>query len=177
MLLVGLCGAVRAEDVKPANLVANGSFEEGKNGWGTWDADHPELITVDDSLSTDGDKSLKLDGSRARNLFINAHYPVTLKPNTRYLLKADIRRTVVGSGDIYAAVLIWDEKTGQYKFTNYNLPATKGVNVWEHYEIPVITPNWEGPRGHGSEQILVSLYNTMSGGIAWFDNIQLLEAK
>jgi len=148
------------------NLIKNGSFEEGKRPWGTSSNHNPHLVSVDPSTSTDGDFSIKLDGRTAENRFIDIYQLLKLKPSTKYLVKMDIKRTE-SSSDIFA--LVWEKRdpTEKYKYHTIGINAKSGINQWEHFETEFTTQD-------KVSDARLYLYNK-TNGIAWFDNIELLE--
>ncbi|MFH0796364.1 MAG: carbohydrate binding domain-containing protein [Candidatus Omnitrophota bacterium] len=176
-MLSGVCFTSSAQETPETNLVINGSFEKGMSNWSTNPSAPQKLYSVDDSISTDSECSLKLDGTTTDTPFFMAAggyesvLSGKLKPLTGYIVKADIRRTTA-KGCIAVALLekpkekTCDEWT--YHWCGKN--PEKGLNTWEHFELKFKT----NPK---VDDVSIQLYNIGSGGIAWFDNIQLTEVS
>ena len=170
LALNGVCFAVLAQEKSETNLIGNGSFEEGMKYWG---GRPPARITVDDSTSTDGKYSMKLDGTTTETaIWMAAGQSLTsgrIEPSTEYILKGDIRRTTA-KGSVGIVVLEKPkEKTNNdwtYHWCGKN--PEKGLNAWEHFELKFKT----NPK---VDDAMVQLYNIQSGGIVWFDNLRLME--
>jgi hypothetical protein len=174
-MLGGACFTSSAQETPGTNLVINGSFENGMNNWGVEPGHNPERVSLDNSTSTDSERSLKSDGTAtdtplfiATNQFLNGK----LKPSQAYILKADIRRTT-NNGKISVALL---EKPAEKTYNEWTYHwcganSEKGlIDTWEHFELEFKT----NPK---VDNVIVILYNLFSGGIAWFDNIQLTEVS
>ncbi|MFH2067959.1 MAG: carbohydrate binding domain-containing protein [Candidatus Omnitrophota bacterium] len=173
-MLSGSCFTASAQGTPGTNLIVNGSFENGLESWNIDSAHHPERIAPDDSTSTDSEFSLKSDGATTDTpLFVAIQQNLAgkLKPLQEYIVKADIQRTTA-KGTICVAVLEKPKEKTHLDWT-YNWCGKnpeKGLNTWEHFELKFKT----GPK---VDDAIIMLYNIGSGGIAWFDNIQLTEAS
>ncbi|MBI4027108.1 MAG: carbohydrate binding domain-containing protein [Verrucomicrobia bacterium] len=155
------------------NLIANGSFEDGKASWGEY-AEHGFGV-IDQTTATDGKCSLKMDGSAALDLFRGAGQNLTVKlePSTEYLLKADIKRSAEGGKGSYVGVDVLEKANKEDDWSpphRFARKPEKGINVWEHFEARFKT----------NDQIAAAtleLYNVNTGGMVWFDNIQLIKVE
>ena len=173
-MLGGACFTSSAQETPGTNIIINGSFEDGLKSWNIDSAHHPELISPDDSTSTDSEFSVKSDGTTTDTpLFVAIQQNLAgkLKPSQVYILKADIKRTAT-KGTISVAVLEKPkEKTyAEWAYHWCGKNPEKGLNTWEHFELKFKTDA-------KVDDAIIMLYNIGSGGIAWFDNIQLTEAS
>jgi len=189
-LLVGWYFPALAEEVQQeVNLVINGSFEKGSSADGSfkektfyWSKDNgvrqSGICNVDNTTSTDGEKSLRIDSTieaqfghnRAVYQILNSNFRGKLKPSTEYILKADIKRTTTKLfKKDYVSVNLLEkaEMGGKWKCHECGNKSTK-TNVWEHFEIRFKTKS-------KICRATIYIYNKRSQGIAWFDNIVLEE--
>lgn len=171
-MLSGVCCIASAQETPGTNLVINGSFENAVSNWYTNPTAHPERVSPDDSTSTDSERSLKLDGTTPDTLFwmgTSSGLGGKLKSAQDYILKADIRRTT-NKGKIGVAIVEKpEEKTWNESILHWcGRNSEKELNIWEHFELKFKT----NPK---VDAAAIYLYNIDSGGIAWFDNIQLIE--
>lgn len=146
------------------NLVVNGSFEDGLNGWsGT-----PVRFAIDPATATIGNKSIRLEGGTS--LFVNAGQGLKLKPATKYLLRCDIKRNKFSYGCISVDVLERDSKDAEWTYHRCGNTAGKSdaPNAWGHYELRFQT-------GTNLLESMLMLYNINSGAIAWYDGVELIE--
>lgn len=70
------------------------------------------------------------------------------------------------------AVLECDEESRDWEYHwcgNFTW-VTKGINTWEHFELKFKTKS-------KVTFSAIIIYNLARGGIAWYDNIQLMEVK
>ncbi|MFA6612860.1 MAG: hypothetical protein WCS64_04715, partial [Dehalococcoidales bacterium] len=150
--------------------VKNRAFEKGLEHWGRR---NPARISIDETTSTIGRQSIRLNGVLAPgeeplNFYATQH--LTLKPATRYILRADIKRSRF-SGTIMASVLERDSNKGAWQH-HYRCGA-KGQEgdapgKWGRYETRFQTSD-------NLKDSIIILYNINSDAVAWFDNIQLIE--
>jgi len=147
----------------------NRSFEDGLSRWGRR---LPERISIDTTTSTRGRCSIRLDGVLAPAeppVHVAASQSVTLNPGTRYVLRADIKRSKM-SGQISVDVIERDAKNASWKYHRCgNRPGEGQVaGEWERHEI----------RFRTSDDLLdsrVMLYNIGSNAVAWYDNLEFVE--
>lgn len=150
------------------NLILNGGFEDGKQAWSTGEAHNPHLVNVDSNIFVEGNCSLLLDGAAASNRFVDAiQFSLKLKPATRYLFCADIRRSAVASGFVAATVLEKREPDSKAMSHNIGVSGKAGPNIWEHFEE-------EFTAGDKVTEAMAILYNKTDGKI-WFDNVALYD--
>lgn len=173
MFVLSLRGVVSsAEENTSKNLISNGNFEQGLKSW-TITKDHsPEKASLDKSSFTSGKNSLKLDGTTddEEPFFIMVEQALhgKIKPSTEYILKADIKRTTRGK---ISVELLERPQVGSRWTVHYcGLKTEKKLNNWEHFELKFKT-NSE------IQAALLVIYNVCTGGIAWIDNIELIEVK
>lgn len=175
-VLSGICFASSAQETPVTNLVVNGSFEDSMSTWTVNSSTPAERYSMDNSGFTDGKCSLKLDGTvplatNSTPYFMSVEQAVELKPSTSYILKVDIKRNTVRSKIAFAVLQQPAGKANeQWDYLWFGENPTKGIDTWEHFELkfktnPVV------------DRTLIELYNISSGGIAWFDNIQLTEVS
>lgn len=158
--------AMERQAAASRSLVANGSFEQGLQGWGLREAGR---VAIDPATATLGNASIRLDGSGG-DVFINASQPLTLKPATKYVLRCDLRRSKFSSGTISVDVIERDRKDVEWTYRRCgDRPVSGDVpDAWGHYELRFQTsPNLL--------EAMLMLYNIKSGATAWYDNVELLE--
>ncbi|MFH2068885.1 MAG: sugar-binding protein [Candidatus Omnitrophota bacterium] len=149
--------------------VKNRFFEDGLEYWGRRE---PHRISVDETTSTIGRQSIRLDGvlnPGEEPVFVYAAQSVSLKPGARYILRADIKRSKF-SGVISVDVLERDSRDADWTYHRCGDRSQQGdiPGGWGRYEIRFKT----------SDNLLESqlmLYNIGSDAVAWYDNIQLFE--
>lgn len=148
------------------NLIPNGSFE-GTGGWSTPSEHHPEKVTFDQTIAVDGRASLKLDG-RGGKFFIDSHCSsARLRPGAVYAASVAIRRTTT-EGYVSLAVLEKGEGQGWRATFSLGSAGSKGKDRWEYFRGTYKLP------GDTKETLLI-LYNVNSGGIVWFDEVEITE--
>ena len=176
-MLSGVCFTSSAQETPGTNLVINGSFEKGMSNWEINPSTPAERYSLDDSTSTDSKWSLKLDGkivlsTTSTPFFMLVDQTVSgkIKPSTRYILKADIRRSTARNRIFVALLERPIAPTAGENWIYHICGEGSGgeLNTWEHFELK-FTTNPE------IQAALIGIYNVSSGGIAWFDNIRLEE--
>ena len=164
MTVVAVMALILNAQTEKVNLAENGNFEDGVQKWdGKGVADTVEF--------KDGKSSMKLDGSGTPVFIADAQDITTkLKPSTEYVLSADIKRTVIDKGSVYVAVLEKAKNTDKDWLPGHVCGGQGQAGKWEHFEVKFKT---------GSEigHAIIILYNITTGGIAWYDNISLVEVK
>lgn len=154
----------------PANLAVNSTFAGGMASWGR--AQQPHRISIDETTSTIGARSLRLDGVLEPGeapVQVAATQPITLKPGTAYVLRADIKRTKfagVVSVDVLerdTPAVYWTHHVCGDRATDSDVPGK-----WGRYEKRFRTSD-------NLQESLLIIYNRGSDAVAWFDNIQLFE--
>ncbi|MBT5611543.1 MAG: hypothetical protein HN742_24045 [Lentisphaerae bacterium] len=149
--------------------VKNRSFEDGLAHWGRRE---PRRTSIDEATATFGRCAIRLDGVLApaeAPVHVAASQSVTLKPGTRYILRADIKRSKL-TGHISVDVIERDAKNASWTYHRCGTHPGEGdvAGEWERHEIRFKT----------SDKLLqsqVMLYNIGSNAVAWYDNIELLE--
>ncbi|MBI3919974.1 MAG: hypothetical protein HY318_01050 [Armatimonadetes bacterium] len=170
MRLVQLCLAVSVyalgRPLFAQNPVPNASFEEA-GGWATPSEHHPEKVTFDRTTAFDGGASLKLDG-RGGKYFIDSHCGgAGLRPGKTYSVRVAIRRTTT-EGHVTFSVLEKGEGPGWRSTFSFGNKGSKGKDRWEYFSGTFKVP------ADTRERLLI-LYNVNSGGVVWFDDIEIVE--
>ncbi len=151
-----------ANQLEPVNLIANGGFEEGAQGWSLAAGQ-----VIDDQVAHSGQRSVRLEvpaGAPGRS---NVGVIVPVKPSTRYRAELWIRRENVGVTGTYVSER--DDAgnlTGTRTQYGRAVPAVDGVwhhQVWELTTQPATT----------RLSIRGDIYN--STGTIWLDDFALYE--
>src|SRR5690242_14987795 len=88
-IIAGICASAPGAD----NLVKNGNFADGTNGWDIGAADPGREITV---LDVDGQKAIKLTRKTAETAVAATQYNIPLKHETLYRLSFESKGDAVG---------------------------------------------------------------------------------
>lgn len=163
LALVLLASAAGAAE----NLVHNGSFE-AEGGWVTPSSHYPERVTIDTNTAAHGRASLKLDG-RGGQLFLDSCVTrkVDIRPGKTYAVRVAIRRTSA-KGNICLAVTYVDAGDITHTMASFGNSPLRGTDSWEYFFGTFTFPaTYKKP--------WLRLYSTDSGGITWFDDIDIRE--
>jgi len=163
----GLSGQDAISKDGDMNLIVNGSFEQGTTSG--WDFNNASICIDKDSPDA-GKQSLKIDGS-GKPSFIYGIQSIAakLKPSTEYVFSVDIKRSS-SKGNVMASV-VEKAKKDQADWCYHKCELPGGVlDKWEHFSIKFKTENEVADAA-------VMLYNISSEGMAWFDNVSLIEVK
>ena len=165
---IGIVGTDTAEPSE--NLVINGSFEDGKNGWSE---SHAEVVEGNDA--PDGTHYLRDNGS-STTWGDGTSQEVAVEPETQYILTGAAK---VDSSDPYYvgvnvdgkeiyAVFSTDSNFTDNTDTEEKLAADvyAGVTEWTTFEVPITT---------GAETTSVSVYTWIDNGYGYLDNVVLKE--
>lgn len=149
--------------------VRNAFFEAGLEGW--WRS-RPEKMDIDETTSTAGNRSIRLDGrlESGESLYsLHATQLLRLKPGTRYVFRADIKRTDF-SGRIFANVVERDGKDSPWTYHRIGDRRGEGEEAgqWNRYEKRFKT-------SENLAEARVFLWNQNSNAVAWFDSIVITE--
>jgi hypothetical protein len=158
--LVALATAQDSTTAKP-NLLTNPSFEDGQTGWEFHPHEKRGTATVDTVEKHEGKNSIRIENPAGDDSFLRQ--AVAVKPKTRYRFTGYIKTkdvVVKGSG----AVLCLE---GGYEKTE-SITGKKGwTKVSFEFDSGVAETVKVGPR--------LGYYSSMAMGIAWFDDLQLVE--
>ncbi len=160
--IAGCCTVACAQ-----NLVPHPGFEQPA-GWATPSYHYPERVTRDAGTAVEGKWSLKLDGSGGE-LFVDSHCQsrLSLRPGATYAVQVAIRRTS-RKGTVTLAVLEKGEQPGWRHQHYFGSTGSRGTDRWEVFRGTFTVPA-------DSAQTALILYNITSGGVAWFDDISIVE--
>ncbi|MGD9497825.1 MAG: sugar-binding protein, partial [Armatimonadota bacterium] len=151
-----------AKQPEPVNLIPNGGFEEGAQGWSLGAGQ-----TIDEDIAHSGRRSVRLSIPAGEPGRSNVGVTVAVKPNTRYRAELWIRRENVGVTGTYVSER--DDAgnlTGTATQYGRAVPAVDGVwhqQVWDLRTQPATT----------QLNIRGDIYN--STGTIWLDDFALYE--
>lgn len=172
MCLKHLCNTVvlglMVTAVSGQNLMPNGSFEE-QGSWATPGDHHPERATFDRATAADGAASLKLDGKGGK-FFVDSHCTqARFSPGRSYAVRVAIRRTST-EGHINLSVLEKGQGPGWRSTFAFGTTGSKGKDRWEYFSGTFRLPA-------DTRETLTIAYNVNSGGVVWFDDIEIREMQ
>ena len=152
--------AQQSSTAKP-NLLTNSSFEDGQNGWEFSSAHKQGSVTVDTVEKHEGKSSIRIENPAGDDSFLKQ--TVTVKPKTRYRLTGYVKTKDVVVKGAGATISL----AGGFEHTE----ALSGKQSWKkvsfEFDSGAMNTIQIGPRlGH---------YSTMAMGVAWFDDLQLVE--
>ena len=162
------------EELKSKNIVKNGGFEKGLEGWHNWWRKGGKF-KIDRDMKYSGKASLRIEGEFNSKVGV-AQY-LNLKPNTRYRLKYVIKtKEVVTNPECPwarvagAGITVW---TGEKAlFLPRGTRAFIGTNRWvsqgEDFETT------ELKEGH---RYYIHMHIIGASGTAWFDDVVIEEIK
>jgi len=151
-----------AHQPEPVNLIPNGGFEEGAQGWGLGAGQ-----AIDEEIAHSGGRSVRLSIPVGEPGKSNVGVTVPVEPNTRYRAELWLRRENVGVTGTY--VTERDDAgnlTGTSTQYGRSVPAVDGV--W-HQQV------WELTTQAATTQLNIrgDIYN--STGTIWLDDFALYE--
>ncbi len=157
------------------NLMINGGFEKEKILGGAFDWNIQKVpgaeISFDPAMSVEGKRSLKIVFDGKENVdFYHVYQFVSLKPDTEYLLQADIRTQAVTTKS-GLKIEISGVGPGFYKASE----ALTGDNDWKELTIAFRTP----PQSQGGmvriRREKTDKFDRFISGTVWLDAVRLEE--
>ena len=157
------------------NLVTNGGFESEKILGGGFDWKIEKVpgveIVFDPSTSFEGKKSLKIVFNGKENVnFHHVYQFVPLKPDTEYILTADMKSQGVTTKSGIKIEIV-GVGPGLYKASD----ALTGDNDWKELTVPFRTP----PQSHGGlvriRREKTDKFDRFISGTVWIDHVRLTE--
>ncbi len=151
-----------ADRPEPVNLIPNGGFEKGAQGWGLGAGQ-----AIDEEIAHSGQRSVRLSIPAGEPGKSNVGVTVPVRPSTRYRAELWIRRENVGVTGTYVSER--DDAgnlTGTRTQYGRSVPAVDGV--WHHQV-------WELTTQAATTQLNIrgDIYN--STGTIWLDDFALYE--
>ena len=152
---------------QPPNLLPNGTFEKGEQGWEPHARSKQTKFSIDRTVTREGRSSLRIDHTEADDSYFNQ--ALTLKAGSRYRLSGWIKtKDVVKAeaqrdGDAGACLSV----LGGYVHTEFVSGTKDWTYVFKEFSAEEKTELKLGPRfGH---------YGKLVTGTAWFADISLVE--
>jgi hypothetical protein len=153
------------DPLQAPNLLVNGSFEKGTEGWTFSAYKKKGQIAMDESVQFQGKPSVRLENTEGDDSFLKQ--TVAVKPNTRYRMSGCIKTKDV-------LQLVRDGKNGASLALEGGFLKTKSVlrtEDWTQVSFEFATGNQTefkiGPR--------LGFYSALTTGTAWFANVSLQE--
>ncbi|MEN6402224.1 MAG: hypothetical protein ABFD94_09805, partial [Armatimonadia bacterium] len=171
VLMVAVSLQAAEPEVVGGNLVSNGGFEAGTEGWSN--------LKVDDQLVREGAKSAILDNTRNEAQIYFAHTVVPIKPGHYYRLSMDLYR-LNGEGYIYVHCNWYKSPTERLMISkNWAMPRAvpissrtgEHVGRWSKLSGIIYNPNAD----LGGVQIVVILRN--GADVVHVDDVRLEEVR
>ena len=145
-----------------ANLLSNGSFEDGAKDWVL-----PPNAKIDSATAAEGKNSLRLDVKAGDPTDITRYFPV--REGQAYTVEAKIRTKGVQGGQAYL-ILEWAKKDRTWLGTGAYPP---GVGETQDWTAVRALPSHAGTAPKGAGYLLIFL--RVSGqGTAWFDDLKVI---
>jgi hypothetical protein len=149
-----------------ANLLLNGSFEDGEKNWTlrSW-RDNRDALSTDMDKSKSGKASARLRSSTADDAML--WQKVIVKPRTRYLLSGWVRTDKVAIGEkggsVGANLSVW----GGYEASK----SLIGTKDWTYQTLIL----GSGDRTEIEVGTRLGHHGSIATGTAWFDDLVLIE--
>ena len=165
LVLAPLSGPAQEKSGTRENLLANGSFEKGLDGWNLQAFDKIGTAAPDTVELRDGRPTLRIQSSKGDDTFVTQK--VNVKPNTRYRL----------SGYIKTKDIVPDDRKNK---AGANLSLSGGFEHPEHIQKtnPWAKVQFEFDSGGKTEITIgprLGHYSSKVAGTAWFADLELVE--
>ncbi|NQT85079.1 CotH kinase family protein, partial [bacterium] len=169
---------------EPSNLLANGGFEEGANGWTLEDLPPNVAVSLDAQVSHSGLASIKLVIDGGNPDYYGIVQIVDCQPLTKYRLSYFIRAVEMEKGHMFVNVI--DADNGE-EYLSVHIPEQRQIGswVWAHensdwtYRSSMITTR-ENTHRLAVRLCRVQIDHYFTGeakGQIWYDDLKLEEVS
>lgn len=154
--LLTACYSARPGMAGP-NLIHNGDFASGLDGWNAPHADDVEVAVEPHTADAPRDVAIHATSTGQRAVLLQG---LLMKPDTPYVYEADIKSTAP------VVALYWESDTGRFKVEDY-------FPKWTTVTYLFITPHWDGQLRHVDIHPILA----KGRGDAWLRNVRLSELQ
>jgi hypothetical protein len=170
-MLLEVVDSVQAPPIVPsANLVANGSFEQGDNSVVT-DWTLAPSITRDATVAHTGTGSLKLTGPLAFGYLDAPFGNMALKPNTKYAVSFWVKTENVGDADGIAMQYVHMAPSVGFQLTPLKSRWVNQTSDWQQVFFEFYT------FAEVTQSRFDLMYALPAGSAAWIDDITICEGN
>jgi len=132
--LLGLAHVAAADE----NLLSNGGFENGMQGWNkAWSRVPGVKSTLDEQTRHDGKAALRVEHDNAEDWSVNYGTTLTVKPGDVFELSGWLRTQ--GEGDIGLSVTLYDAQKKALEWT-YGSRSVRGTTDWQRVQSRFLIP-------------------------------------